>query len=68
LALHRQPSFGRGCGNQLEDNGVADKRLAAPVLTDPGEETMLDLVPLPALLGKHFVSTANETSISYCWF
>lgn len=45
LALHRQPSFGRGCGNQLEDHGVADKRLAAPILTDPGEETLLDLVP-----------------------
>src|SRR3989442_1876234 len=45
LALHRQPSFGRGRGNQLEDHSVADKRLAAPVLADPGEETMLDLVP-----------------------
>ena len=45
LALHPQPSFGRGGGNQLEDHGVADKRLAAPVLADPGKETMLDLVP-----------------------
>ena len=45
LALHRQPRFGRGGGNQLEDHRVADERLATPVLADPGEETMFDLVP-----------------------
>src|SRR5713226_10361216 len=45
LALHRQPRFGGGGGNQLEDHRVANARLATPVLADPGEETMLDLVP-----------------------
>src|SRR5579871_5954337 len=36
---------GRG-GNQVEDHGIADQRLAAPILTDEGEESVLDLVPL----------------------
>ena len=45
LALHGQSSFSRGRGDQLEDDRVADQRLAAPVLADPGKEAMLDLVP-----------------------
>ncbi len=45
LALHRQPRFSRGRGNQLEDHRVADERLATPVLADPGEETMRGVVP-----------------------
>ena len=45
LALHRQARLGRGRSNQFEDHRVARERLAAPVLTDPGKEAMLNLVP-----------------------
>ncbi len=45
LALHRQARLGRGRSDQFEDHRVADERLAAPVLTDPGKEAMLNLVP-----------------------
>src|SRR5438270_13555044 len=46
LALHRESSFGRGSSNQLQDHRIAGKRLATPVLTDPGKEAMLNFVPL----------------------
>src|SRR5713101_7740822 len=45
LALHRQACLGGGRSDQLEDHCVAHERLAAPVLTDPGKEAMLNLVP-----------------------
>src|ERR1700693_486053 len=45
LALHGQPGFGRGRSDQLEDHRVTGEWLAPPVLADPGEETMLNLVP-----------------------
>src|SRR6266487_4492241 len=45
LALHRQSGLCGGRRDQLQDHGVADERLTTPVLADPGEETMLDLVP-----------------------
>ncbi len=43
--LHRQSGLRCGRRNQLQDHRVALVRLAAPVLADPGKETMLDLVP-----------------------
>src|SRR5258708_37057602 len=45
LALHRQACLGRGRSDQLEDHCVAHERLAAPVLTDPGKEAVLNLCP-----------------------
>src|SRR6266700_4491223 len=45
LALHRQASLCRGRSDQLHDYRIASERLAAPVLTDPGKEAMLNLVP-----------------------
>jgi hypothetical protein len=44
LALYRQTGLGCGRSDQLQDHGVAGERLAAPILTDPGKETMLNLV------------------------
>src|SRR5260370_8833177 len=45
LTLHRESGLRRGRRDQLQDHCVARQRLAAPVLADPGKETMLDLVP-----------------------
>ncbi len=45
LTLHGQSGFGRGRRNHLQDHGVTDERLAAPILANPGKEAMLDLVP-----------------------
>src|SRR5260370_18623198 len=45
LTLYRESGLRRGRRDQLQDHRVALARLAAPVLADPGEETMLDLVP-----------------------
>jgi hypothetical protein len=40
------PSFvGRSGGDQLDDDLVADERLAAPVLGNVGEQSVLDAVP-----------------------
>ena len=44
-AAHREAGVGRGGGDQLDDDLVADQRLAAPVLGDEGEQAVLDLVP-----------------------
>ena len=41
IAGDRKPVFGRGGADQLDDDLVADQRLAAPVLRDVGKETML---------------------------
>ena len=41
VAGDRETVFGRGGTDQLDDDLVADQRLAAPVLRDVGEETML---------------------------
>src|SRR3954468_13939398 len=49
LAAHRQAGLRRRGADQLDDDLVADQRLAAPVLRDGGEEAMLDAVPLCAL-------------------
>ena len=40
-----QPRTGGCGGNEIDNNLMADKRLASPVLTDVGEEPMFDLVP-----------------------
>ena len=34
------------CGDQLDDDPMADERFAAPVAGDEREQAMLDLVPL----------------------
>jgi hypothetical protein len=34
------------CGDELDDDLVADERLASPVLADRAEQPVLDLVPL----------------------
>jgi hypothetical protein len=48
LGANREAGFGGGRCDQLDDDLVADQRFAAPVLSDEGEETVLDLVPLCA--------------------
>src|SRR6266487_1908412 len=45
LALDRQPGLRGGRRDQFHDDGVIHQRLATPVLADPGEEAMLNLVP-----------------------
>ena len=40
-----EAGFGRGGGDQLDDDLMADQRLAAPVLGDEGEQAVLDAVP-----------------------
>jgi len=40
---------GGGVGNQLDDHLVTDQRLAAPVLSDEGEQAVLNTIPLCAL-------------------
>src|SRR5262249_10424108 len=44
--LDLQTGFGRGGGDQIDDALVADQRLASPVLTDKGKQTVFDFVPL----------------------
>ena len=43
--MHGQAGLGGGGGDQLDDDLMADQRLAAPVLADEGEQAMLDPVP-----------------------
>jgi hypothetical protein len=45
LAANLQTVFGGGGGNQLDDDFVTDERFAAPVLTDEGKQSVLNLVP-----------------------
>jgi hypothetical protein len=45
VALNAQPSLSGGRRNQFHDHGVIHSRLAAPVLADPGAETMLNCLP-----------------------
>ncbi len=47
LTRHGESGLRGGRRDQLQDHRVARQWLAAPVLADPGEETMLDLVPFP---------------------
>ena len=46
LGANLEAGFGCGRCDQLDDDLVADQRFATPVLSDEGEETVLDLVPL----------------------
>ena len=43
--MHIEAFAGRRRSDQLDDDLVADQRLAAPVLGDEGEQTVLDPVP-----------------------
>ena len=52
FALHRQPRLCGGCSDQVDDDLMTDQRLAAPVLSDEGEETVFDLVPFAGAGGK----------------
>ena len=45
VASNGEPLLGRSGGDELDDNLMADERLAAPVLGDVGEQSMLDPVP-----------------------
>jgi len=54
LAGDGQSGFGGGGGDELDDDQVANERLAAPVLRDEREQAMLYLVPL-ARAGRHVV-------------
>jgi hypothetical protein len=49
-AGHGEAGIGGGVGDQLDDDLVADQRFAAPVLCNEGEQPMLDLIPLAAIL------------------
>ena len=44
IAGDRETAFGRSGADQLDDDLVADQRLAAPVLRDIGKKTVLDPV------------------------
>src|ERR1700736_5313014 len=46
LGMNLEAGFGGGSSDQLNDDLVADERLAAPVLGNEREEAVLDLVPL----------------------
>ena len=48
FAAHFEAGCRRCCGDQLDDDLMADERLAAPVAGDEREQAMLDLVPLCA--------------------
>ena len=39
-------AVGGGAGDQLDNDQIADQRLAAPILGDEREQPMFDLVPL----------------------
>ena len=61
LALHVQPRAGGGRSGQLDEGLVADQWLVAPVPGYNGEQAMLDLVPLCALLRRIDVVGASPT-------
>ena len=52
ITRDREAVFGRGGADQLDDDLVADQRLAPPVLRDVGKETVLNLVPLAGARGQ----------------
>ena len=45
FSFHAQALRGLGGPNEIDDDFVADQRLAAPVHADKGKHAMLDLVP-----------------------
>ena len=46
LSMHLESSLGSGGGDEIYDRLETAQGLAAPVLTDIGEEPMFDFVPL----------------------
>ena len=46
LAADGEAGLGGGCGDQVDDDAIADEGFGAPVLTDEREQAVLDLVPL----------------------
>ena len=46
FASHGEAGLGRGSGDQVDDNAIADEWRGAPILADVREEAVLDLVPL----------------------
>jgi len=52
-----EAGVGRGGADQLDDDLMADERLAAPVLGDVGEQAMLDPVP--------FAGAGRQVSIGF---
>ena len=46
FSAHTQPGSGGGSRNEIDDHLMTHERFAAPVLTDKGKQSMLDLVPL----------------------
>jgi hypothetical protein len=44
-ALDGEARTGRRCGDELDDDLMADEGLATPILGDEGKQAMLDLVP-----------------------
>ena len=46
FAFHGQACGCCGCGDEINDDLMADERLAPPVLADKREKTVFDLVPL----------------------
>src|SRR5215217_8242 len=46
LATNLETGLRCRCGDELDDDLMADERLAAPVAGDEREQAMLDLVPL----------------------
>ena len=45
LTAHGEAGVGGGGRDQLDDYPIADEGLGAPILTDEGEEAVLDFVP-----------------------
>src|SRR5882757_4147362 len=45
LAFHGEAGRRCSCGDEVDDDLVADEWLTAPVLADEREQTVLDLVP-----------------------
>lgn len=62
IARDRKAVFRRSGADQLDDDLVADQRLAAPVLRDVGKETMLDPVPL-AGAGRQMSDRDGKTAL-----
>ena len=56
-----ESAVGGGAGDQLDDDQVADQRLATPVHGDEGKQPMLYFVPLCALPRCTDVVGANPT-------
>ena len=46
FAAHSKSGVGGSGRDQLDNHPIADEGLGAPVLTDEGEESVLDFVPL----------------------